>query len=62
MKQKANLLNNKKSLMFKYGGMQRKIPSWLVCDSCGTCLDCTLLGVQVTAGLGFFSEFRSFSL
>ena len=27
---------------------------WLVCGSRGTCLDCTLLGVQVTTGLGFF--------
>ena len=27
----------------------------------GTCLDCTLLGVQVTTGMGFFSVFRSFN-
>ena len=47
--------------MFKYGRMQRKIPSQLVCGSCGTCLDSTLLGVQVTTGLGFFSAFKSFS-
>ena len=32
--------------MFKYGKMQRKIPSWLVYDSCGTCLDHTLYGIQ----------------
>ena len=38
----------------KYGRMQRKIPSWIVCGSHGMVLDCTLLGVQVTAGLGFF--------
>ena len=24
--------------MFKYGRMQKKIPHWLVCGSCGTCL------------------------
>ena len=40
--------------MFKYSRMQRKNPSRLVCGSCSTSLDCTLLGVQVTAGLGFF--------
>ena len=28
-----------KSLMFKYGRMQRKIPPWLVCGSHGACLD-----------------------
>ena len=40
------------SLVFKYGRTQRKMPSRLVCGhgSHGTCLDCTLLGVQVTAG------------
>ena len=38
----------------KYGRMQRKIPSWLVCGSHGMVLDCTLLGVQVTVGLEFF--------
>ena len=26
----------------------------------GACLDCMLPGVQVTAGLGFFSAFKSF--
>ena len=40
--------------MFKYGRMQRKIPSLLVCGSRGACLDSMLPGVQVTAGLGFF--------
>ena len=40
--------------MFKYGRMQKKIPSWLVHGSCGACLDCMLSGAQVTAGLGFF--------
>ena len=48
--------------MIKYGRMQREIPSELVCGSCGACLDCMLPGVQVTAGLGFFSAFRSFKL
>ena len=49
------LTNHKKSLMFKYiyGRMQKKIPSWLVCSSHGACLDCILLGVQVTTWLGF---------
>ena len=44
-----------KSLMFKYGRMQKETPSWLVCGSRAlvTCLHCTLPGVQVTAGLGF---------
>ena len=40
--------------MIKYSRMQKEIPSWLVCGSHGTCLDCTLLRVQVTAGLGFY--------
>ena len=40
--------------MFKYGRMQKKIPSKLVCASRGACLDSMLLGVQVTTGLGFF--------
>ena len=56
--------------MFKYGRMQRKIPSRLVCGSRDACLDCVLPGVQVTfglgffftAGLGFFSAFKSFAL
>ena len=49
-----------KSLMIKYSysRMQKEIPSQLVCGSCGACLDCTLPGVQVTAGLGLFSAFR----
>ena len=51
-----------KSLMFRYGRTQRKIPSQLVCGSCGTCADHTLPMVQVTAGLGYFYVFRSFSL
>ena len=38
-------VNQEKSLMFKYSRMQRKIPSWLVCGSHGTCLDSPLLGV-----------------
>ena len=62
VKQKTNLLNHEKSLMFKYGRTHKKISSWLVCGSHGTCLDCMLLRVQVTAGLGFFTVFRSFSL
>ena len=52
--------NHKKSLIFKYGRMQRKISPQLVCDSHGACLDCMLPGVQVTAGLKFFSVFKSF--
>ena len=48
--------------MFKYSRMQTQIPSRLVCGSHGTYLDCMLLRVQVTVGLGFFSAFRSFSL
>ena len=42
--------------MFKYSiyRMQKRIPSRLVCGSFGMCLDCTLPGVQVTAGLVFF--------
>ena len=40
--------------MFKYGRIQKRIPSWLVCGSYGMCLDCTLPGVQVATGLGFF--------
>ena len=44
-------LNHKKSLMFKYGRMQRKIPSRLLCGSHGAYLDCMLPGVQVTTGL-----------
>ena len=46
--------NHEKSLMFKYGRMQKKISLWLVCGSHGACLDCMLPGVQVTAGLRFF--------
>ena len=40
-----------------YGRMQNKIPPRLrrlACGSRGTCLDCMLPGIQVTAGLGFF--------
>ena len=40
--------------MCKYGGIQRKIPSQLVCGSHSACLDCMLLGDLITAGLGFF--------
>ena len=47
-------LYHEKSLMIKYSRMQKEIPSRLVCGSCVACLDCTLPGVQVTAGLGFF--------
>ena len=45
---------HEKSLMFKYGRMQRKISSWLVYGFHGACLDCMLSEVEVTAGLGFF--------
>ena len=31
------------------------------CGSRGACLDSMLSGVQVTAGLGFFSAFKSFN-
>ena len=41
-------------LMFKYGKVQKRISSWLVCGPCGAYLDYMLLGAQVTAGLGFF--------
>ena len=43
-------------LMFKFCRMKKRIPCRLVvgCGSCGMCLYCTLPGVQVTAGLGFF--------
>ena len=41
--------------------MQKKIPPWLVCGSRGACLVNMLPGVQVTAGLEFFSVFSSFS-
>ena len=40
--------------MFKCGRIQKKVPPQLVCGSHGACLDSTLPGVQVTAGLGFF--------
>ena len=56
------MVGTKKSLMIKYGRMQKEIPSRLVRGSFGMCLDCMLLGVQVTTGLGFFTVFRSFSL
>ena len=46
--------NHKKSLIFKYCRMQKEISSWLVCGSHGAYLDCMLLGVQVTTGLGFY--------
>ena len=48
--------------MFKYGRMQKKVSSRLVCDSHDACLDSMLPGVHVTAGLGFlfFSVFKSF--
>ena len=49
-----HMSHHKKSLMFKYSRMQRKIPSQLVCGSCGMCLDSTLLGVQVTTVWDFF--------
>ena len=44
--------------MFKYDRMQKKVPSvsvWLQ----SACLDCMLLGVQVTAALGFLSASES---
>ena len=42
--------------------MQKKIPPRLLCGSCGACLVINILpGVQVTAGLGFFSVLSSFS-
>ena len=46
--------------MFKYGRIQKKVSSQLVRHSHGACLDCMLPGVQVTAGLSFFSVFKSF--
>ena len=67
----CNLVNPKKelshntitysmSLMIKYSKMEKEIPSRLVFGSHVAFLDCTLPGVQVTAGLRFFSAFRSF--
>ena len=41
--------------------MQKKVPPYLVCGSRGACVVNMLPGVQVTAGLGFFSVFSSFS-
>ena len=38
----------------RYNRIQRKIPPWLVCGSCGACLDGVLPGVQVTVELGYF--------
>ena len=46
--------------MFKFGRMHKKVPPRLVCGSHGACLDSMLPGAQVTAGLGFFSAFKSF--
>ena len=40
--------------MFKYGRMQKKVSSRLVCDSHDACLDSMLPGIQVTAGMGCF--------
>ena len=40
----------------QYGRMQRKIPSRLVCASCGACLMFKL----VSAGLGYFYAFMPF--
>ena len=48
--------NYKKLPMFKYGKMQRKIPSWLVCGSCGMCLDHTLYGIQVSWDVFLYSN------
>ena len=45
---------HEKSLMSKYGRVQKKISLRLVRGSHGACLDCMLIGIQVTAGLGFF--------
>ena len=59
---KPGTFNHEKLPMVKYSRMQRKVPSRLVCGSYGTYLDCMLLRVQVTTGLGFFSVFRSFNL
>ena len=42
--------------MFKYSRMQKKIPSRLVCGSRGAYLVNMFPGVQVTAGLGLFSQ------
>ena len=40
--------------MFKYGRIQKKIASQLVCGSCDTCLNLMLPRARVTNGLGFF--------
>ena len=47
--------------MFKHDRMQKKNCLWLVCGSCGVCLDCMLPGIEVTAGLGFFLHSNSSS-
>ena len=44
-------LNHKKSLMFQYSRIQRKVLPQLVCGSRGAYLDGMLPGVQVTIGL-----------
>ena len=47
--------------MFKCGRMQNGIPPQSECGYCGACLDCTLPGVQVTAGLEFFLHSNNLS-
>ena len=40
-------MKNQKSLMFKCGRIQKRIPPQLVCGSHAACLDCMLPGLQV---------------
>ena len=53
-------LNHEKSLMFKYGRMQRKIPPQIVCCSYGACLNCMLPEVKLPLGRDFLA-FKSLS-
>ena len=48
--------------MFKYRLNSEKISDPSCCGSFGTCLDCMLLGIKSTLGLGFFSAFFTFQL
>ena len=49
-----------KSLVFKNGRSQKKIPPQLVCGSRGTCLDSMLLVASSHRWAGIFSVLKSF--
>ena len=53
---------HEKSLMCKYGRMQKKISPRLVCGSHGACLDCMLPGGSSHRWAGIFYAFKSFML